>query len=487
MRRVVRGLALLLAISPLAVLVPGQSAVPAANPADYDTFGLATVNAVAGGVEQPLTTAGSWSTGSVDTTGFTEQLGETPATCPPNTTRTAWIRVNPGVDGMLRVVASAPYSGVVALVRANQAPYGAATLADVTGTEACTTAMSIGDCGPSAPCQHVSASSDYYVLIATTTGSGGPTQVIVQFVPDDADKDGVPDPLDVCPSVAGQASAAGCPDTDQDGVANAVDDCPQVPGVTAPAPYDGCPPGPTPPTAESYVRVSSLTGNADTTNDLAVRLALSWPAGAQRAWIATDGGVAVSLPVAAAVDWQLPPVPAHQPQAVRTVTVTYRGPGIADTTRTDSIVLDTQAPRVPLQRLFDNGKGWFVVVNAGDLGTGLARILLLSRRATSMKEKVVCQAIPCASSTAQVFFTRLRPGNVRVTDAAGNAKAVRLVRRATSCSPRAGEYPVFEGLKGGYDCYSAGDRCTPDDGHYWNKSGYVRCRKLAGRFRVVER
>src|SRR6185369_2025304 len=99
---------------------------------------------------------------------------------------------------------------------------GAATLADVTGTEACTTAMSIGDCGPSAPCQHVSASSDYYVLIATTTGSGGPTQVIVQFVPDDADKDGVPDTLDVCPSVAGQASAAGCPDTDQDGVANAV-------------------------------------------------------------------------------------------------------------------------------------------------------------------------------------------------------------------------------------------------------------------------
>ncbi len=54
----------------------------------------------------------------------------------------------------------------------------------------------------------------------------------------DADKDGVADAQDLCPTVAGLATFNGCPDTDRDGVQDGEDGCPDVAGIVA---LKGCP------------------------------------------------------------------------------------------------------------------------------------------------------------------------------------------------------------------------------------------------------
>jgi outer membrane protein OmpA-like peptidoglycan-associated protein len=58
--------------------------------------------------------------------------------------------------------------------------------------------------------------------------------------PKDTDGDGINDPEDKCPTVAGVAKYQGCPvpDTDGDGVNDELDKCPTVAGV---AQYQGCP------------------------------------------------------------------------------------------------------------------------------------------------------------------------------------------------------------------------------------------------------
>jgi outer membrane protein OmpA-like peptidoglycan-associated protein len=69
-------------------------------------------------------------------------------------------------------------------------------------------------------------------------------------LPQDQDKDGILDPVDACPTVAGITSAEpakhGCPpvvtDNDGDGIQNAVDACPDKPGVASAEPSaNGCP------------------------------------------------------------------------------------------------------------------------------------------------------------------------------------------------------------------------------------------------------
>ncbi len=54
----------------------------------------------------------------------------------------------------------------------------------------------------------------------------------------DKDADGVADPYDLCPEVAGVYSANGCPDADKDGVADKDDDCPHTAGLAS---NKGCP------------------------------------------------------------------------------------------------------------------------------------------------------------------------------------------------------------------------------------------------------
>jgi outer membrane protein OmpA-like peptidoglycan-associated protein len=54
----------------------------------------------------------------------------------------------------------------------------------------------------------------------------------------DTDKDGVNDETDKCPTVAGLAQFQGCPDKDKDGIQDSEDKCPDVAGL---AKYNGCP------------------------------------------------------------------------------------------------------------------------------------------------------------------------------------------------------------------------------------------------------
>ncbi len=54
----------------------------------------------------------------------------------------------------------------------------------------------------------------------------------------DSDGDGIPDALDLCPSIAGLAKFSGCPDSDNDGIEDQKDKCPQLAG---PGELMGCP------------------------------------------------------------------------------------------------------------------------------------------------------------------------------------------------------------------------------------------------------
>jgi len=54
----------------------------------------------------------------------------------------------------------------------------------------------------------------------------------------DADGDGVPDDLDLCPNKPGLKEFAGCPDTDGDGIEDDLDECPTIAGSPA---AKGCP------------------------------------------------------------------------------------------------------------------------------------------------------------------------------------------------------------------------------------------------------
>ena len=56
--------------------------------------------------------------------------------------------------------------------------------------------------------------------------------------PLDTDMDSIPDMIDLCPELAGPASALGCPDSDGDGVGDHEDRCPDFPGVLE---AEGCP------------------------------------------------------------------------------------------------------------------------------------------------------------------------------------------------------------------------------------------------------
>ena len=73
---------------------------------------------------------------------------------------------------------------------------------------------------------------DAYALFGLTYSVG--------FGARDADRDGIKDEDDECPTEPGTAATNGCPDADGDGVADKDDECPNEPGV---ANLNGCPDG----------------------------------------------------------------------------------------------------------------------------------------------------------------------------------------------------------------------------------------------------
>ncbi len=83
-----------------------------------------------------------------------------------------------------------------------------------------------------------------------------PTSLTQQLIAD-IDRDGIPDSLDACPTLAGPATFKGCPDTDGDGIADNNDQCPTTPGLAA---YHGCPPPNVDPPPAS-MRIDTLKTN----------------------------------------------------------------------------------------------------------------------------------------------------------------------------------------------------------------------------------
>ena len=240
------------------------------------------------------------------------------------------------------------------------------------------------------------------------------------------------------------------------------------------------------PVGEPSVTVLGLDGNTETTSSLVVQLVLVWPAGADQVTVSNGDGSSQTMTVSDVVSWQLVPLAGEEPAATRTVTATFTGPSITATTRSDTIVLDSHVPRVPRKRLFANGDGWFLAVRAEDAGTGVRSIAVLGRTGSPLQTTATCVSGPCPTSTLQTYFAdRARPRAIRATDAAGNAKVKTVFSRATTCSPRDGSFPVFKATDRFYDCVEQGDRCQRTDGHFWNRSAYVRCRKVAGKYRVV--
>lgn len=65
-----------------------------------------------------------------------------------------------------------------------------------------------------------------------------PAPALLPPVPIDSDHDGIVDTADACPTIAGIARFAGCPDSDGDDIIDPSDKCPYLFGV---AKYDGCP------------------------------------------------------------------------------------------------------------------------------------------------------------------------------------------------------------------------------------------------------
>ena len=72
-----------------------------------------------------------------------------------------------------------------------------------------------------------------YLLHKSENRPAPPAQML-----QDIDRDGTPDSLDVCPTLAGPPITLGCPDADNDGVGDADDDCPNDAG---PILSSGCP------------------------------------------------------------------------------------------------------------------------------------------------------------------------------------------------------------------------------------------------------
>lgn len=513
MRRSYGGLAMLLALVPAAMIaVPAVSAPMAPTDraalvgTDFDAFNAVTFNEVDGsGFDVPRTTAATLQA-SFDTSGYGLQDGENEAApnyngCseqpPVFAGRTAWVRFTPGVAGTLFVGAiTSSYDSVLMVRRGLALPLGASGQFSVlSGAQDCSDANN-GAGNEGIGNFPVVASATYYVQVGpkctdgrpcTAPGLGGPTTVQLTFVPADTDGDGVVDTNDVCPSVAGQASAQGCPDGDGDGIRNdnGADNCPSQAGVPAPAPYNGCPAGPTPPSAESFVRIVALDGDLDNSNDISVSLSLSWPKGAQQMTIDNGDGQFQTFDVASTLAWQLRPLSGSAASESRQVTVTFRGPFIVDTFRTDSITLDTRPPGVPQQRLYSYGKGWFTAAQAKDGGTGISRISFLGKTGKQLSDDVVCAKTTCPNAAMTNFFTKgARPRFVRAVDAAGNAKSVKLVRRLFDCSSE--HYAVFRKKTLGYRCFEEGDECKRPP-FLWKISPDLKCVPDGSTYRVKKR
>ena len=157
------------------------------------------------------------------------------------------------------------------------------------------------------------------------------------------------------------------------------------------------------------VTIATYSGATDATASIQVQLLLVWPAGADQVTVTNGDGSSQTYAVADTVGWQLVPSHPQTPAQIRTVTVTYSGPGVAGVALSDTILLDMQAPRLPVQRLFQNGEGWFLAT-----GSRTAARCGQHRAAGQQRASIagvdVCGATLCPATAPEAFFLkRARP------------------------------------------------------------------------------
>ena len=429
--------------------------------------------------------------------------------------RTAWIRINVGVSGKVGITASTGYDGVLNLFKASETTYGQAVFANLLGSEECSSRTngpgveSVGTSCGGAACLVLDPAYDWYVQVggkcppnptpppgntpATCNQPevpGGVTNIQINFIPDDTDGDGVPNSIDSCADTpAGtRVNTAGCPDADGDGIADTADQCPSAAGVTNPAPYNGCPAGPTPPFGpDPFVTVQALDGNNLNTSSVNVRLQLNWPQGAQEVVISNgDGSFGPPQRLSAPyVPWTLPPLQ-NQASEARQVKVIYRGPGIAPFQDSDLITLDTVKPVAPqseFSKMAD--RRWHFFVKATDQGTGIRQIQMLDGRRKVLATKNFCTKSCDTAERIGLYSKKAKPVYARVTDLAGNRRVIRLDRSLARCGVP--PYKVYRDNSSKSRCFAIGEECVREPWDWKNADIPLACRKVGDTFRVQHR
>jgi Thrombospondin type 3 repeat len=260
----------------LLALLIGLCVPAAAQAASYDGFNANTLNPLdAGGQEVPYTYATQVGA-QYNSSGFTLQTGEGNG-CPVPVDQvtygalSGWVRFLPRVNGKVSITVNSTGYDVMATLWSGQLALGAPPGFDALTNVTCSAPASPSNGFTIGP-QAVQAGVPVFIQTLSecgtvptgtpaptgcadpSTATGGPTSVLVSFVPDDRDGDGVPDSIDACPDTVG-SQPNGCPpaapapppthtntpatptDTDGDGVRDTHDKCPTVFG-TGP---DGCP------------------------------------------------------------------------------------------------------------------------------------------------------------------------------------------------------------------------------------------------------
>ncbi len=393
--------------------------------------------------------------------------------------KTGWITFDPDVDGRVYAMAITPgYDSVLLTRNAQDHPTNGTTLAESTTGE-CKDVDGHG-IETTAP-ETITAGRTFYVQVGpkctdsdcTDSVTPGPTSIRIYFFPSDTDSDGVPNTLDLCASTPAdtRVNAEGCPDQDGDSIADTADNCPTLAGVALPHPYNGCPPGPTPPFGTNpFVVVIGANGSIDNTNTTGVTLQLNWPQGAQQAIIGNGDGAFEQRALTPYTSWALRA--STKPEA-RQVTVRYLGPGID--VNVDAVInLDPVAPQIPRRASVSVRKGWSTRLSATDQGTGVKKIEAVGARGKVIRTRVICAKASCKNKVLESLVTKTRPRAVRVTDAAGNI--TRVTVRAVGCErPEFAVWPtpklsIFKPPA----CFRPGARCNAEK-FDWEETDW-RCR-----------
>ena len=161
-----------------------------------------------------------------------------------------------------------------------------------------------------------------------------------------------------------------------------------------------------------------LNGGATYARKATVTLGLVWPAGARTALI-TNSSDFPNPPasLSESISWDLTPG-----QGSKKVTVRLLGAGDTPlSTVSDTIFLDPNRPNLKSAKIRkQKGRVWWTAVKAGDSGSGLSKLALLTRRSRPGADTKPTKQVKFVKSTTVKTKLPSRPRWVTVQDRAGN-------------------------------------------------------------------